>query len=171
MMTATVKRRMVAALCAVCVMCACVSTFSACRPAPDAPKDNHVTLLSDGVRIEWDKVDGAERYAVYHSRSRFGEYELVQNGKTSSYTDADSYGYFRVDALAADGRTVSSELYSYDIETFGNNVRVYSPNDDMRSVQDDIDAFRRATDRFSDKRFAFFGAKTPKKAKRKKERE
>ena len=116
--------------------------------------DTHVTINSAGANVSWDKVNGAKSYNIYHSPSRFGTYTLVSNQTKLTYTNADSYGYYRVEAVDKSGEVISSELYSYEIDTFGGNTRIYAETDDQELVQADVDAFRDATGQFYEGRYA-----------------
>ncbi|MDE6676626.1 MAG: hypothetical protein K2K12_02810, partial [Clostridia bacterium] len=122
----------------------------------DTPKGNdaNVTVSASGAKVVWDKVDGARAYEIYHSSSRFGEYEYVNTQTAREYSNADKYGYYRINALDKNGEVISSKTYSYDLDTFGENTHIYAPTDDSALVQDDIDAFRESTSQFGKGRFA-----------------
>lgn len=135
--------------------------LAACLPIrlpeskPKLPEwEANVTLTSGGAEVSWDGVKGAKEYKVYHSEGRFGTYELVSTQTKCSYTGSDRYGYYQVDALDAAGEVISSELYSYEIDTFGGNTHIYSPADDQQLINADIDAFRESTGQFKEGRFA-----------------
>lgn len=110
-------------------------------------------LTENGVKLTLTEVDGAEEYNVYHSPSRYGAYELVSTQTELSYTHADKYGYYRVDAMKG-GEVLESEELSYDEETFGETMRIYAPTDDWTKVQQEIDEACEATGQFSKTRFS-----------------
>ncbi len=151
-------KKLTAAILTVATATAILLPLSSClKPIkkPELPKwDSNVTLKDGGAEIVWDEVPSAVSYKVYYSPGRFGEYSFIRSLTELSYFGEDEYGYYRVDAENADGEVVSSELYSYDLDTFGENVRVYSPDDNQTEIQEDIDEFRYSTGQFSDKRFA-----------------
>ena len=131
------KKRIIVIILCVVVALACFLPFVIFTPLPTW--DSQVKLTDDGVTLTLTKVDGAKEYKIYHSPSRYGEYQLISTQTGLKYTNEDKYGYYRVDAV--DGNTVlSSELLSYDIETFGDNMRVYAPMDDRAQAQAELDA-------------------------------
>lgn len=132
--------------------------LAACKPEnsvklPEWP--TQVKITSDGVVLSLTKVEGAKEYKIYHAKSRFGTYELVSTQKELEYKNADKYGYYRVDAVDGN-KVIASEELSYDRETFGDTMRIYSPSDDQSKIQAEIDAACDATAQFSEKRYAAY---------------
>lgn len=53
------------------------SYISSCKPAPQAPKLNELTLSgSSKAKVTWKSVSGASGYQVYRSNAKNGEYKL-----------------------------------------------------------------------------------------------
>lgn len=150
------KKKITALVLTGAVACGLVVPFSACKDKTNnLPEwDNNVTLTERGAEVSWEKVKGAEKYNVYYSASRFGTYTLENTQKGTKYTNPDKYGYYRVEAVDGENNVISSNLYSYDIDTFGANTRIYSPEDDQSAVQQDVDGFKDSTGQFSDLRYA-----------------
>lgn len=122
---------------------------------PELPQwDKNVTVTSSGATVTWDAVEDAASYNVYHSPSRFGTYELESEQTELSYTNSDKYGYYRIDAIGSSGEVISSDTYSYDLDTFGENTHIYASTDDKSAIQSDIDEFRYKTSQFGEGRFA-----------------
>ena len=44
---------------------------------------------------------------------------------------------------------ISSEIYSYELDTFGKNTHIYSPYDNQELVQADVDRFKNNTSQFA----------------------
>ena len=126
--------------------------LAACTDNNKLPEwDTNVTVTSSGAEVSWEKVKGAEKYNVYHSPSRFGTYTLESTQNELTYSNPDKYGYYRVEAVDGENKVISSNLYSYDIDTFGNNTHVYAPTDDQELIQEDVDRFMYATSQFAGK--------------------
>lgn len=148
------KRRITALAVSLLLLLAAALPIAAC--APTVPEwDTQAELTSDGVKLTLTKVEGAEEYKIYHSPSRHGEYELVSEQKGTSYKHEDKYGYFRVEAVAG-GEVLHTELLSYEIETFGENMYIYAPTDDTAAIEADLAAAYEKTGQFSSERFAAF---------------
>ena len=150
------KKRITALLVSALLLLSVGLPMAAC--APTVPEwDTQAELTEDGVRLTLTKVEGAEVYRIYHSPSRYGEYELVSEQTGTNYKHADKYGYFRVEAVSK-GEIVNTELISYDTETFGENVYIYAPTDDAAAINADIsEKFETLEDgQFSSERFGVF---------------
>ena len=135
-----VKAPIVVVICL--ALCMAAATFLiGCNKEPvDESTASKVTLASDGgADLEWAKVDGASSYNVYHSPGRLGEFSYAGKTKSTKYSHYDGYGYFQVDAVDNNGKVLSTELLSWELQTFGENVHIYSPSDDMEKVQEEID--------------------------------
>ena len=149
-----IKERLVAL--AVCFLLSVASALpiAACAPKPPV-WETQAELTDTGVKLTLTKVKGAQEYVIYHSPSRYGRYEQVSRQKGRTYEHEDAYGYFRVDAVA-EGQVIHSELLSYETETFGENMYIYAPTDDLASVEEDFAAAYERTGQFSSARFAAF---------------
>lgn len=116
--------------------------------------DANVTVSSAGATVKWNAVEGAKLYKIYHAPSKFGTYTLESEQKGLSYKNADKYGYYRVDAEDENGKVISSNTYSYDLDTFGPNTHIYASTDPQAEIQKDVDAFKDATSQFGEGRYA-----------------
>lgn len=129
---------------------------------PQPPIDVNFKIVGDNACIQWDAVDGCDGYKVYKSESKYGQYSEVSSGiqKNTSYYDEDLYSYYRVVAVKNNGAEVKAlGPFSYDRQTFGDNVLIYSPTDTARRVQNELDDTYESlrdtdTKQFSSKRVA-----------------
>ncbi len=137
------------------LVCGCGTSKPSEKPEPKRPETGHVVLSGNDETVWWDPVDGAASYDVSVADGRFGEYESkAKNISGAYYTYSNGrYKYYRIDASDKDGNLIDSSVYSYEIDLFGDNVRVYSPADSQEAVQSDIDAVRNATGQFSNVRY------------------
>ena len=96
--------------------------------APTVPQNVRVSVNGSGLRVKWDKLDGAKSYAVYRSYRKLTGWKLLKKGiKGSSYTDkkvkSGKKAYYKVRALKANGKytnrsnIVSGRIYRVYIET------------------------------------------------------
>ncbi len=137
--------------------CSCVKTGG----ASDENGENETSgfSLQDGKAcLRWERVSGCDGYRVYKSPSRYGEYVAASEDlKETYYEDADAYAYYRVVGVKKGGEIVRTiGQYSFDAETFGENVCVYADTDSEKKIQQDFDnAYKISeTGEFSDMRFA-----------------
>ena len=110
--------------------------------------ENNATLTENGVEIKWKEVENATEYRIYHSQSRFGDYKFEIAQTECEFVSFDKYGYYRVDAMNGE-EVISSEIYSYELDTFGKNTHIYSPYDNQELVQADVDRFKNNTSQFA----------------------
>ena len=142
----------------------CAAVLSAALPAvgcdlfhvKKAPVqwEHNVTVDDDGESVNWKEVDGADYYDIYVADGAFAEYSFITSQRETCFNSDRRYAYYRVDALDASGEVISSESYSFDREVFGDNVHVYSPEDDMAAIQRDVDEFYNSRGQFSSNRYA-----------------
>lgn len=84
----------------------------------DAPDDLNVSYVDDDrITLEWDKVDDADYYAVYRSKSKSGTYSKLDNTSKTEYTDKglkdDTTYYYKVKAYDGnDGSKYSEIVYA-----------------------------------------------------------
>ncbi len=149
------KRMTAIGLCVILLFAAALPLLAACDPQEVPEWDAKAELTAAGVELTFDVVEGAEEYRIYHSPSRYGEYELVSTQKEPTYTHEDAYGYFRAEAVR-EGQVVHTERLSWETETFGENMRVFAPTDDAAAVEADIAAAYEASGQFSEARYAAF---------------
>lgn len=137
-------------------MILCVVLLAACGdgsaewdPDPSVSESEmHLETRNDGLSIEcgeggntlsWLADESAESYVIYRAKSRFGQYEkLAECGSSElSYTDSEPSVdcCYKVVGLSADGEEM--DLYdpmSQSIALFGDNVLIFSPDDDPALV-------------------------------------
>ena len=149
-------KRTAVGLCVILLFAAALPMLAACDDKEDVrAEDAKAELTAEGVELTFDAVEGAEEYRIYHSPSRYGEYELVSTQKEPTYTHEDAYGYFRAEAVR-EGQVIHTERLSWETETFGENTYIYAPTDDSEAVNADIaEKFETLEDgQFSSERFA-----------------
>ncbi|MCH5350506.1 MAG: hypothetical protein J1F39_00865 [Clostridiales bacterium] len=119
-----------------------------------------ISLVSTekGVTLSWQNVKDVD-FSVYKSGSRFGDYTLVgRNPEGNKFTDAEHYCYYKVVLSDGDGKTLKTfSNLGEEIEMFGQNVYVFSPDDDVSSVKNLFSAIHSRTvdDEFSNGRYSF----------------
>lgn len=117
-------------------------TMTAMYSAPLTPNtglDND----GSGTTISWLPVDGADSYKVYRADSKFGTYSEIEEvtAPETSYLDTDDNGklseskYYRIAAVVGSIEQDMSAPISRETLLFGSNVNIYSPNDEMASIQ------------------------------------
>ena len=149
-------KRTAVGLCVILLFAAALPMLAACDDKEDVrAEDAKAELTAEGVELTFDAVEGAEEYRIYHSPSRYWEYELVSTQKEPTYTHEDAYGYFRAEAVR-EGQVIHTERLSWETETFGENTYIYAPTDDSEAVNADIaEKFETLEDgQFSSERFA-----------------
>lgn len=141
------KKFMAGLVCGVVALGVCLPAagcfFGEKKPDDDSNTEipvwgSKVELTDDGVKLNLSEVKDAEYYNIYYSPSRHGQYNIVSAQEELTFEHSDKYGYYRVDAVK-DDNVVSSELISYELETFGENTYVYSPEDSYTMINADID--------------------------------
>jgi len=135
------KRRIISLIAAAAVTAVTVSSvfgLAGCFQSGAKPREPEVILTDNGVEFGWDGVEGATEYKIYHSPSRYAEYSLLKTQTETKFSHTDKYGYYRVEAVGADG-VISSENISYDSDTFGPNTYIYAPTDDAELINKDVE--------------------------------
>ncbi len=121
------------------------SALVGCIDTPDETSvsidDVEITLTStdDGVKLSWQNVSGVD-FCVYKSKTRYGEYTLVEDKVDGNeYVDNSHYCYYRVVAKNGEGKTVRTfSDIGEEIELFGPNVYIFSPDDDVNKVKTEL---------------------------------
>ena len=143
------------ALCAI-IACGLTLPLAGCKndeiPLPEW--EQNVVVSTNGETVTWEDVKGAVKYEVYSADGRFAEYKLESEQTETEFSSSKKYAYYKVNAIDADGQTISTEQYSYDYDTFGKNTKVYSPADPQQAIQEDIYEFYNNRGQFSKERFA-----------------
>lgn len=104
------------------------------------------SLEYDGssMTLTWSAVDGATSYGVYRAKSRYGKYEKIATVNETTYKDGapnadDKYeNYYRIAVENERGEEIMSEAASLEIEMFGKDMYVFSPDDDTEQIYDAI---------------------------------
>ncbi len=83
-------------------------------PVLSAPKITSVKNTVDGVKITWDKVEGAAGYYLYYYDPDTGKYSIIKALSEPGYLDKNvevgkTYHYVVVAFVGIDGRTYSGE--------------------------------------------------------------
>lgn len=117
-----------------------------------------LTSTKNGVTLSWQNVKDVDFY-VYKSESRYGEYVLDDiNPDGNKYTDNAHYCYYKVVLSDGDGKTLKTfNNIGEEIEMFGQNVYIVSPDDDVDSVNDIFSTMhsRMVNSEFSTRRYSF----------------
>ena len=119
---------------------------------------------NNGVELSWTKVDKAEGYNLYRADSRFGEYQLISASpvRETSFSDNSNnkYAYYKIAPLLSGKEGELSDPQSLELELFGSNTFVFSPNDSREEMKPLIDSITTEMangriSQFTDKRVAF----------------
>ncbi|MBR1929893.1 MAG: discoidin domain-containing protein [Lachnospiraceae bacterium] len=98
--------------------------------------EGQIRLTEQGLEIGWDAIENASEYDVYHSASRYGTYTKLATVKGTTYTDTavggDKYAHYYKVAKAGSGEL--SAPISLEISMFGEDMYIFSPNDDVEQV-------------------------------------
>lgn len=103
-----------------------------------------IKVAKSGVELSWKPVPGATGYTVYRAEGRFGKYEPVNRKpvKKTSFFDNDGkhkYAYFKVSAWVGGKESDPSDPQSLEMELFGSNTLVVSPDDSREAVRQEIE--------------------------------
>ena len=95
--------------------------------------------------ISWDSYVNAESYDVYHAESCYGKYTKIGTVNDTSFTyelkTKNKYANYYKVAIA--GSELLSDPISIEIDLFGDNVHIFSPNDDREQIYNEVnDIFR-----------------------------
>ena len=86
--------------------------------------------------ISWTSYVNVENYDIYHAESRYGKYTKIGTVNEPSFTyelkTKNKYAnYYKV---AISGSNQLSDPISLEIDLFGDNVHIFSPNDDREEI-------------------------------------
>lgn len=112
------------------------------------------------ANVKWDLQSGAEYYDVYRAQSRFGDYQLIASGlREGQFYDSEyaESNYYKIVAVSSEGE-LGEQLTGGELELFGENTYILSPDDDPAEVQALInDIYSMQEDaHFGDRRFAVY---------------
>ena len=111
--------------------------------------DPGITWDGSGNTLDFEKVfavDGAVTYEIARARSRWNDAEWVDAGTASAgdkWKDSDANpekyeNYYRIYALDGSGTRISTRYVSLETQLFGPTVLIFSPYDNMTTVQAEI---------------------------------
>lgn len=114
----------------------------------------------EGANIIWSETEGATSYDIYRAPSRFGNYTLIVEGVRGTGYNYPEYrftDYYRIVARKG-GNTLGGQLTGGELSLFGENVYIFSPEDDPSDVQRVIEnAYKEQEEaHFTSERFAFY---------------
>lgn len=133
------------------------SVLSACA-AKEETTEKNFSIENGKAVVRWEKVKGATGYRVYAAESYYGSYKVVsEEQKGTTYTGDDVNAYYLVEAVLED-EDAEIGRFSFEGETFGENVRIYAPTDNISRVQKDFSDRYKTSEKgeFSRERFAAF---------------
>ncbi len=109
---------------------------------PFKPKGLDVSRdLEDRIHLEWDAVDGAERYTVFRDSLQDGNYPVISAPSGTSWDDHDvrqaRWYHYAIAAVAGDEATAPSRVVSgYRMGWRFDNTRPYADSDGFGSLFD-----------------------------------
>lgn len=131
---------------------------------PVVPSNLDITYGQKSITLTWETVPDAVSYEIYRASGRYSSYEKIGTSDTTAYTDnvPDSVYkyYYKVAAVSADGIvSEQSEAMAPDIKLFGDTLHLYSPTDDVDTINSQIKAIsdvqmKASLSEFTDNRYA-----------------
>lgn len=108
----------------------------------NAPENLSLKETDAGVSIKWDRYNNAARYDVYRAKSRYGDYQKVTTVEGVSWTDTNpnKEKYENYYKIAVEGSNNFSNPISLEIEMFGEDMYVFSPEDDIEKIYNAVNA-------------------------------
>ncbi len=96
-----------------------------------------ITPVRNGIRLNWDPVPGASGYTLYRSGSRFGEYVPINSEPVTGTSLVDQgypYHYYKLSSWHDGTERDLSAPCSLEMELFGENTLIFSPDDSREAV-------------------------------------
>lgn len=87
------------------------------------------------------KCNGADKFNVYKSDSKDGEYAFVETCKTNAYETDDVKSFYKIASVKNDIEVDLTKPFSYLLSYFGDNTKVFTPEDDQKEIQSFIDEY------------------------------
>jgi len=117
----------------------------------------------NGVKLSWDKTEGATGYNLYRSDSRYGDYHLITKPPVKNATffdDHGKYAYYQIAPVIDNKEGALSAPQSLEMELFGENTYIFDPNDVQKDIKQVIDTITTEMangkiSQFTNKRVAF----------------
>lgn len=138
------KRRVLAFICTLAMIVSAMPVtglhITKVMAASDKPDNLQLKVQNNKDIISWDEVSGASSYKIYKSDSRFGTYSLVNTTTERSFScEAKQGTYYKVSAELNGKETEKSSPVSEETALFGENVLIYSPEDNNSEIQREVD--------------------------------
>ncbi|MCL2364090.1 MAG: sialidase [Defluviitaleaceae bacterium] len=111
--------------------------------------------------LRWEGLGNEALYNVYQAASRYGQYVKLNDTPLDNRNfviPADSMDYYKVTAVTPTGESSATDAISQEMQFWGENVYIFSPQDDPAQVMAHIDAIWavQETNHFGKTRFAYF---------------
>lgn len=119
-----------------------------------------ITEEGDKAVLTWSSSKNAEGYRVYQGSSRFSDdYKEISKEpiEGTSYVIEDAgYNYYKVTGVNGDIESELSVGVSLEQQLFGSNVYLYSPTDNAKEVNKELEAMlkKQETNQFGSDRYA-----------------
>lgn len=86
------------------------------------------------VSYSW-KCNGADKFNAYKSELKDGEYAFVETCKTKAYETDDVKSFYKIASVKNDIEVDFTKPFSYLLSYFGDNTKVFTPEDDQKEIQ------------------------------------
>ncbi|WP_196802991.1 discoidin domain-containing protein [Butyrivibrio sp. MC2013] len=101
-----------------------------------------ISYSSAGMKLSWQKVNGASSYRIERASSRFGNYSYLADVSGTSYTDTSPNrskysNYYKITAKNGSA-TVSEEIISLESQIFGDNMIFFSDDDPASAIDSKV---------------------------------
>ena len=110
-------------------------------PQLETPQITDMEAVSNGVRIKWGAVDGADLYRVYYRKINSSEWQKLDDVRETSYThneaEYDSILYYTVRCLSCKAKGFASDFQSSPQFKYGKApvIIMLSPRADSMEIQ------------------------------------
>ncbi len=140
------------------------TTFESSAERPAIPENLDISYQQKNITLTWEAVQNAVTYEIYRSTGKYSTYKKIGTSDTTSFTDTvtDSVYkyYYKVTAVNAEKiASEQSEAMALDIKLFGNTLNLYSPTDDVNTINSQLKAIsdvqmKASLSEFTDNRYA-----------------
>lgn len=124
---------------------------------PKTPENIQFEYTNEKMNITWDSAMSATYYKIYRANSRFGEYKYIGETTSTSFVDENPNteskykNYYKVQGANSVDEGPMSEAASIEINMFGKNAYIFSPEDDQAQIDNIV------ADIFSKQHYSQFG--------------
>ena len=112
---------------------------------PEAVEKISIESTDQGLELAWTEGEHATGYDIYHSISRFGIYEKINDepidALTYTHTDCNEEKFsnnYKIMAINKVGESDFSPIASLEINMFGENMIIFSPEDDLKEIEKEV---------------------------------